>query len=76
MNNDKNNTNYFLSFQLDVSGPRTIGIVQHHFERIWREISIIDATEECKQECFKKLREACSWMTRGVAEYHEVKEKK
>lgn len=81
MKKDENNTvnkkksySHFKTLKLDVSGPMSINIVQANFDSFWRQINKIDAKPQAKIECLNKLREACFWMCRGVAEYHEAEQ--
>lgn len=72
--NDKKYVSPFKTLKLDVSGPMTIGIVQSQFDSLWKQLNKIDGSKQPKLECLNKLREACFWMCRSVAEYHEEKE--
>jgi len=74
--NIKKNKNLFKPLQITEVGRRTIGIAQSNFENLWNQIDKIDASKYEKQECLDKLKEACCWLTRGIAKYHELKEEK
>lgn len=66
--------NIFKTLKLNEVGVRSIGIAQSNFENLWSQIDKIDATKYEKQECLDKLKEACFWLSRGIAKYHEIKE--
>lgn len=64
----------FKPMKITNVGGRAIGIAQNNFENFWNQIDKIDACKYEKQQCLDRLKEACSWITRGIAKYHEVKE--
>lgn len=66
--------NLFKTLNITEAGVRTIGIAQNNFENFWCQLDRIDASKYEKQECLDRLKEACNWITRGIAKYHEVKE--
>ncbi len=72
MKNEKKYHSHFKSLKLDESGQMSIGIVQSNFDNFWKQLDKIDGSKATKLECLNKLREACHWMCRSVAEYHEV----
>ncbi len=74
--NNKKIKNLFKTLKITETGGRTIGIAQSNFENFWSQIDKIDATKYEKQECLDKLKEACFWLSRGIAKYHELKEEK
>ncbi len=71
--NNKKGINLFKTLQITETGCRTIGIAQSNFENFWNQIDKIDASKYEKQECLDKLKEACNWITIGIAKYHEIK---
>lgn len=64
----------FKPLKVTDAGGRTIGIAQNNFENFWSQLDKIDACKYEKQQCLDRLKEACNWITRGIAKYHEVKE--
>ena len=64
----------FKALKVTDAGGRTIGIAQNSFEHFWYHLDKIDACKYEKQQCLDRLKEACNWITRGIAKYHEVKE--
>lgn len=69
----KNKRPFFKHLEITPCGVRTIGIVQAEFENLWKKMDLIYGTLYEKNKALDHMREACMWMSRGVANYNEVK---
>lgn len=62
--------NQFNRHRLTVKGLTDLPLTQQRFEDLWLKLEKIKCTQEEKEQCLNKLKEACSWFTRGVALYN------
>lgn len=67
----KNKKNIFKTLEITEKGVMCIGITQSNFENFWSQLEKIECSPEEKNECLRKLKEACSWYSRGIAKYNQ-----
>lgn len=66
-----NKRHLFKALKITSVGVKTIGIVQSEFEGLWRSIDLIRGSAREKNIALERLREACFWMCRAVANQNE-----
>ena len=62
--------NQFKHHRLTTKGFKSISTTQQKFENFWSQLSRIDCSDYEKEKTLDKLKEACSWFTRGLAVKH------
>jgi hypothetical protein len=59
--------NQFKRLRLTVKGLRDLPLTQQRFEELWIKLEKIKCADYEREQCLNKLKEACSWFTRGIA---------